>query len=148
MRNEGVWRRRGGGRPRGPSRRRGVRRDGGIPPAGPCAATRFPGRCKHRPLHGFATPQGCGFPFGRAFAAVRRGGPWPSRGALRCHALPVGHHVSPRSVGRAFTPAAPWQFQNRGVRAAAGSGGMRASRPTVARVAAAVPVGPNHKICS
>ena len=39
---------------------------GFIPPGEPCAAARFPGRCKHRPLHGFAMPQGCGFPFGRA----------------------------------------------------------------------------------
>ena len=47
-------------------------------------------------------------------------------------------------VGRAFTPAAPRRFQNRGnrgVRAAARSGGMRASRPTLARKAAAAPFG-------
>ena len=144
MRNEGVWRRRGAVG-RGASRRRRVRRDGGIPPAGPCAAAWFPGRCKHRPLHGFATPQGCSFPFGRAFAAVRRGGPWPSREPLRRRNFPVYRRVFPGSVGRAFTPAAPRQFQNRNVRAAAGSGGMRASRPTAARVAAAVPVGPKHK---
>ena len=54
----------------------------------------------------------------------------------------------PRLRRRAFTPAAPWQFQNRNVRAAAGFGGMGASRPTAARVAAAVPVGPKHEIDS
>ena len=47
----------------------------------------------------------------------------------------------PRSVGRAFTPAAPWWFQNWNIRAAARSGGMRASRPAFARLAAAIPVG-------
>ena len=119
-----------------------------IPPGDPRAAARFPGRCKHRPLHGFAMPQGCGFPFGRAFAVVRRGGPWPSREPLRRRNFPVYRRVFPGSVGRAFTPAAPRQFQNGNVRAAAGSGGMRASRPTAARVAAAVPVGPKHKIDS
>ena len=119
-----------------------------IPPAEPCAAAGFPGRCKHRPLHGFATPQGCSFPFGRAFAVVRRGGPWPSRKTLRRCNFPVRRRVCPGSVGRAFTPAAPWQFQNRNVRAAAGCGGMRASRPTAARVAAAIPVGPKHEIDS
>ena len=36
-------------------------------------------------------------------------------------------------------------IQNRDVRNAAGCGGMRASRPTAARVAAAVPVGPRRK---
>ena len=119
-----------------------------IPPAEPRAAARFPGRCKHRPLHGFAMPQGCGFPFGRAFAAVRRGGPWPSREPPRRRNFPVYRRVFRGSVGRAFTPAAPRQFQNRNVRAAAGSGGMRASRPTAARVAAAVPFAPKHKIDS
>ena len=33
-----------------------------------------------------------------------------------------------------------------GVCAAAGSGGVRAPRPTVVRVVAAIPVGPKHKI--
>ena len=47
----------------------------------------------------------------------------------------------PRSVGRAFTPAVPWWFQNWNIRAAARSGGMRASRPTFARAAAAAPLG-------
>ena len=108
----------------GASRRRRVRRDGGIPPAGPCAATRFPGRCKHRPLHRFAMSQGCGFPFGRAFAAVCMGGPWTSRGSPRRRNFPVCRRVFRGSVGRAFTPAAPWKFQNRNVCAAAGSGGM------------------------
>ena len=54
---------------------------------------------------------GLRLPVGRAFAAARRGGPWPSRG-------PCG---------------------------GAGCGGMRASRPTTARAAAAVPVGPRRK---
>ncbi len=108
----------------GASRRRRVRRDGGIPPAGPCPATRFPGRCKHRPLHRFAMSQGCGFPFGRAFAAVCMGGPWTSRGSPRRRNFPVCRRVFRGSVGRAFTPAAPWKFQNRNVCAAAGSGGM------------------------
>ena len=69
-------------------------------------------------------PQGCGFPFGRAFAVVRRGGPWPSRGSPRRRNFPVYRRVFPGSVGRAFTPAAPRQFQNRNIHAAAGCGGM------------------------
>ena len=48
----------------------------------------------------------------------------------------------PRPVGRAFTPAAPRRFQNRNVHPVAGCGGMRASRPTVVRVVAAVPDWP------
>ena len=51
---------------------------------------------------------------------------------------------SRRTARRAFTPAAPRRFQNRGnrgVRAAARSGGMRASRPTFARKVAAAPFG-------
>ena len=39
----------------------------------------------------------------------------------------------PCSVGRAFTPAAPWQFQNWGLGITTGSGGVRAPRPTAAR---------------
>ena len=54
----------------------------------------------------------------------------------------------PCSVGRAFTPAAPWQFQNWGLGITARSGGVRAPRPTSARVVIAVPVGPKHKIYS
>ena len=49
----------------------------------------------------------------------------------------------PKFVGRAFTPAAPRQFQNGNVRAAAGPGGMRASRPTAARGVTANPFGRN-----
>ena len=65
----------------------------------------------------------------------------PTRGTRRCR-VPGSPRGSPRPVGRAFTPAAPRQFQNRNVRPAAGPGGMRTSRPTNARVVAAVPVWP------
>ena len=86
---------------------------GFIPPAGVRAAAGFPGRCEHRPLQRFAITWECRFPVGRGPHPVCRGGPWPSRGTLRYRISPVGIRVSPRSVGRAFTPAAPWRFQNR-----------------------------------
>ena len=93
-------------------------------------------------------------PVGRASAMVRRGGPWPSRGTLRQCGVPrddasiVPTEVCYKArfvifrlavgplwfVGEGFIPPA-------GVCAAAGSGGMRASRPTVARVVEAAPVG-------
>ena len=47
----------------------------------------------------------------------------------------------PGSVGRAFTPAAPLKFKTGNIPAAAGPGGMRASRPTFARAAVAIPFG-------
>ena len=56
----------------------------------------------------------------------------------------IGPPCSRRTARRAFTPDAPRRFQNRGnrgVRTAARSGGMRASRPTFARKAAAAPFG-------
>ena len=80
---------------------------------------------------------------------VRRGGIYPARGtlrrretgrmwnpALRC---PRGLHLAgwppcfpPGSVGRAFTARRTLAVQNPGNPAAAGLGGMRASRPTFA----------------
>ena len=72
----------------------------------------------------------------------------PPAGPLRRRVFPVGRPVSPCFVGRAFTPAAHWQIQKWWVCGSAGSGGMRASRPTAVRGAAAVPVGPKHKIDS
>ena len=60
---------------------------GFIPPAEPRAAANTPGRCEHRPLHGFAMAAGVAFPG------------WPP--------------CFPGSVGRAFTPAAPLTIQNR-----------------------------------
>ena len=137
-----------------------------IRPRNPCAAVRSGGMRASRPT---SARVAAAFPFGRTFAAVCRGGPWPSRGALRrrkhpgtmqassptwvCNGrgdciFPGGRRVCSGPVGRAFTPAAPRQFQNRGVRAAAKPGGMRASRPTSARAAAAIRVGPKHKIYS
>ena len=95
--------------------------------------------------------RGCGGGGGRSAAGLtinRRGGFHIRPGCSRCCNFPVRRRVFPGSVGRAFTPAAPRQFQNWNVRAAAGSGGMGASRPTAARVAAAIPVGPKHKIDS
>ena len=78
---------------------------------GVCAAAGFPGRTMCAPTQGAQRGWVCGWP--RGF---------------------------PRPVGRAFTPAAPRRFQNRNVRPAAGSGGMRASRPTVVRGVRAFPL--------
>ena len=78
---------------------------------GVCAAAGFPGRTMCAPTQGTQRGWVCGWP--RGF---------------------------PRPVGRAFTPAAPRQFQNRNVRPAAGPGGMRASRPTVVRGVRAFPL--------
>ena len=78
---------------------------------GVCAAAGLPGRTMCAPTRGARRGWVCGWP--RGF---------------------------PRPVGRAFTPAAPRRFQNRNVRPAAGSGGMRASRPTVVRGVRAFPL--------
>ena len=71
--------------------------------------------------------RGCGGGGGRSAAGLtinRRGGFHIRPGCSRRRNFPVCRRVFPGSVGRAFTPAAPRQFQNRNVRAAAGSGGM------------------------
>ena len=73
------------------------------------------GRIWNPPLQGFVAAQGLRFP----------GGP------------PCWH----RPVGRAFTPAAPSKFKTGNVPAAAGCGGMRASRPTAARGRVPFPFG-------
>ena len=64
-----------------------------MPLPNPHAAANTPGRCEHRPLHGFATAAGIVFPR------------WPP--------------CFPGSVGRAFTPAAPWRFKIGNINAAA-----------------------------
>ena len=52
-------------------------------------SARFPGRCKHRPLHGFAVSQGLLFSrLAASFIPVRRGGIYPSRGRLRRGEVP------------------------------------------------------------
>ena len=88
---------------------------------------------------------------------IRRGGIYPARGTprrrepggygIRPYGVPRESHFPgwppcfPGSVGRAFTPAAPLKFKTGNIPAAAGPGGMRASRPTFARAAAASPFG-------
>ena len=93
-------------------------------------------------------------PVGRASALVRRGGPWPSRGTLRRRRVsgtmqassPTKVYYNPEVAIPRLAAGPPW-FVGEGfippanVPAAAGSGGMRASRPTVARVIEAAPVG-------
>ena len=93
-------------------------------------------------------------PVGRAFAMVRRGGPWPSRGSLlRCGvsgtmqaSSPTKVYYNPEVAVSRLAAGLPWFVGEgfippAGVCAGAGSGGMRASRPTVARVVEAAPVG-------
>ena len=102
---------------------------------------RKPGRYGIGPYRGLRCCAVCGFPGGRASPPVCRGGPWPSRGCPRRRNFPVRHRGFPGSVGRAFTPAAPWRFQKSGPCVAAGFGGMGASRPTAARVVAGSHLG-------
>ena len=98
-------------------------------------------------------------PVGRGPAVGRRGGIYPSRGTLPAanradmESAPTGvcgdagpvdsrrAAMLPRPVGRAFTPAAPSKFKTGNVPAAAGCGGMRASRPTAARGRVPFPFG-------
>ena len=113
------------------------------------AAQGPPGRCKHRPLQG--TPSGSA----PGIKTIRRGGIYPSRtpAATGTPRFSAGHKMRPNQAplskgaraeigglpsGKMPFPGArrTAAIQNRDVRAAAGSGGMRASRPTVARVAA------------
>ena len=54
--------------------------EGFIPPAGVCAAAGSGGMRASRPTIARVIEAA---PVGRAFAMVRRGGPWPSRGTLR-----------------------------------------------------------------
>ena len=82
----------------------------------------------------------------RAWAAVCRGGPWPSRGCLRRRRVPRLTTDLPLVVG-ADSIAARGRSRRRGVRRDG------ASRPTAARKATAIrfhhapaPVGPNIKI--
>ena len=115
--------RRGGIYPsRGRSRRRKVRGTISGLRAGPAARlaseTRLRAQCKHRPLQRFAARRGLRFPG------------WPP--------------CLPGPVGRAFTPAAHWQFQKTAPCAAAGCGGMRASRPAAARMVEAIRSRPPH----
>ena len=91
--------------------------EGFIPPAGVCAAARSGGMRASRPTVARVVEAS---PVGRAFAMVRRGGPWPSRGTLHRRIFLVGLYVFNFSVGRAFTPAAHWRFQNRDLAAARG----------------------------
>ena len=114
--------RRGGIYPsRGRSRWRKVRGTISGLRAGPAARlaseTRLRAQCKHRPLQGSGE------------AGLRFPG-WPP--------------CLPGPVGRAFTPAAHWQFQKMTPCAAAGCGGMRASRPTAARAVEAIRSRPPH----
>ena len=120
------------------------------------AAARGPsGRCEHRPLHWFVVSQGLLFPGWPQHLPLAVGADSISaRGGFRrrkvCGTMqassPTKVYHNPEVavsrlavgplwfVGEGFIPPA-------GVPAAAGSGGMRASRPTVARVVEAAPVG-------
>ena len=125
---------------RGCSRRRRVRRDEGIPPYGcpdgrghlvwlgvrhglqgrgtPLPRNPVPpqtGPILNRPLQGFAMATVT------AVSRLLRASPpfvgadsISARGALRRRGVPGWLPRSSHSVGRAFTPAAHWQFQNRG----------------------------------
>ena len=125
--------------------------EGFIPPAGVCAAARSGGMRVSRPTVARVVEAA---PVGRAFAMVRRGGPWPSRGSLlRCGvsgtmqaSSPTKVYYNPEVAVSRLAAGLPWFVGEgfippAGVCAGAGSGGMRASRPTVARVVEAAPVG-------
>ena len=58
-------------------------RDGLRPCGGVYGGAGVARRCKHRPLHGFAMPQDCGFPVGRGPRPVCRERSRPFRRALR-----------------------------------------------------------------
>ena len=126
-----------------------------ISKSGPCAAAGFAGRCKHRPLHWFVVSQGLLFPgwpqhlplaVGADSISARGGflhrkvcGTMQASSPTKVYynlEVAVSRLAAgpPWFVGEGFIPPA-------GVPAAAGSGGMRASRPTVARVIEAAPVG-------
>ena len=91
--------------------------EGFIPPANVPAAAGSGGMRASRPTVARVVAAA---PVGRASAMVRRGGPWPSRGSLHRRIFLVRLYVFHFSVGRAFTPAAPWRFQNRDLAAARG----------------------------
>ena len=134
--------RRGGIYPaRGTSRRCGV--PGTMRASSPTwvCASRSAGRLPWFVGEGHDPPAG---PCGDASRADMESAPTGGCVCARLH-LPGRPLCFPRSGVHARRTAA---IQNRDVRNAAGCGGMRASRPTVARVAAAVPVGPERKICS
>ena len=112
--------------------------EGFIPPAGTCGSAGSPGRCEHRPLQRFAIPQRVRFPGWPQALPFRRG----------------GFHIRPRMFAPPRFPGWSLCFPpscRAGVHArrtflcnskfgccfAAGSGGMRASRPTAVRVVAA-----------
>ena len=76
-----------------------------------------------------------GSPVGWAFATVCRGGPWPSRGGLRRGGVPGPIWNRPlQAAGQSPRPSA-------GVGGGVGCGGMRASRPTAARVVSGIRLG-------
>ena len=101
-------------------------RGGPWPSRGPCAAAGFPGRCKHRPLQRFVITRGSRLVQNTKF--IRRGGIYCAR-----RRVSEANRRAAAALGLEIPPA--------GVCAAAGCGGMRASRPTFARAAAGVPVG-------
>ena len=128
---------------------------GFIPPAGVCAAVGLPGRCEHRPLQGFVVTQGRGFPVGRGIFPVPQGGRSrpPHIGGLeliRLRRRGVRRDGGIPPYGRPEGGGRPCETQNLFVGAgfippgepcaAAGCGGMRASRPTDARVGCGCPV--------
>ena len=112
--------------------------EGFIPPAGLAAARGPRDDASIVPYRGLRYRRGCRSPVGRGPCRFVGADSISARGCLRRRVFPVGLYVFPRPVGRAFTPAAPWRFQKSGPCAAAGPGGMRASRPTAVRVVAAL----------
>ena len=115
--------------------------EGHGPPGGLAAARGPRDDASIVPYRGLRYRRGCGSPVGRGPCRFVGADSISARGCLRRRVFPVGLYVFPRPVGRAFTPAAPWRFQKSGPCAAAEPGGMRASRPTDARVVAAVRFG-------
>ena len=111
--------------------------EGHGPPAGLAAARGPRDDASIVPYRGLRYRRRCGSPVGRRPCRFVGADSISARGCSRRRVFPVGLYVFPRPVGRAFTPTAPWRFQKSGPCAAAGSGGMRASRPTAVRVVAA-----------
>ena len=106
----GCWRRRKAGRygigPYGGAG--GVAAKGGV-----YGGAGVAGRCKHRPLHGFAMPQDCGFPVGCGPRPVCREGSRPFRRALR-RGNRADRESAPTAVREGLRPCG-------GVRGVAGS---------------------------
>ena len=99
---------------------------GFIPPAEPCAAANTPGRCEHRPLHGFAMAAGVAFSrVAAVFPRFRRAGVHARRtveiqnrehsrrrGARRDEGIPP--YVRPGGRGNPIWPVVPGRHVGEG----------------------------------